>query len=255
MSALDDTKLMAFADGTLPESEAEIVAAEIDKSPELSARLDQLMQTTHVLRAAFDGPMQESPPQKLLDAIDRAMPAPATIIDLASARAARAEKSAAPVSRPLAWRSVAAMAAALFVGIVVGRQWISPVPGAEDPLQASTEFAAALERAPSLAVSRLPGGQSVTAKFSFARADGTYCRQFSLHGAANAASGIACREQSGWRIDALVPSETGSSGTEYQAAGGDLDPALETVMTRMGARDPLDAKAERQQIRDGWKKK
>jgi hypothetical protein len=100
----------------------------------------------------------------------------------------------------------------------------------------------------------LATGETITPQLSFAKAGGGYCRQFNLAGKTGRRSGVACRKDGDWTIEALMPGgQTTSAEGGYVAAEGSVDTGIEAVIGTLRAGDPLDTKAEAEVIARGWK--
>ena len=90
------------------------------------------------------------------------------------------------------------------------------------------------------------GAAPVRVLLSFRDGGGAFCRAYTASGA----SGIACRDDGGWKLRAAGHGEA-PSGTEYRQAGSD------DIMARaqaMAAGPALDAAEERAARDGGWHK-
>jgi surface antigen len=243
MTPVSDETLMAFADGALDDAEMAVVAQAVSNEPLLAQKLERMMQTNALLRAAYDGPMHEVVPQSLLDAV-RSAP------DYAALQARAANEN----SRWLRW---VALAATLLVGAVLGSQFSNPIKQqaqTDKTILASAAMQNALENSASLQKVALESGESLTPQLSFQRDDKRFCRQFVLRKNDTDQQGIACRGTKGWSIAALMPAHAAEPTTGgYAAAASESDAALDEFMTRLGARDPLDALAEKKLIAKAWR--
>jgi hypothetical protein len=223
MSIPDET-LMAFADGTLPEAEVERIAAAIDADPALAERVALLADGRRIAARAF---------REVLDE-----PVPARLLAAASAPSA----AAANDNRRSPWRIAAlAAAASLVVGAFLGT-WVArdgAVPGDGGLLPA--RVAAVLDGG------RPEGGVAVAGTHLVE--GGLYCRRFAMPQGAGAVQGLACREPEGWRLRVAVARGGGST---FQPASGE-DPVIAEVLERLGAGPALDAIAEAEAQRRGWR--
>ncbi|BDG75016.1 hypothetical protein [Roseomonas fluvialis] len=220
MSIPDET-LMAFADGTLPEAEIERIAAAIDADPALAERVALLADGRHIAASAFHDVLAEPPPARLLAA------------------------ASAPAARPAndnrsSWRIAAFSAAAsLVVGAFLGT-WLKndgATPGLLPP-----SVSAALDHG------RTDTG--VTIAGTHLVEGGAYCRRFALPDGTGTVQGLACREPDGWRLRVAVARNT--TAGSFQPASGD-DPVIAEVLERLGAGPALDATAEAEAQRRGWR--
>ena len=88
---------------------------------------------------------------------------------------------------------------------------------------------------------------------SFRSRGGAYCRTFELADS-RTLSGLACKEQARWRIDALVGSDAGrSAGAAARRGGGIVLPAvLQQAVNERLSGEPRDAAAEALARSKGW---
>jgi hypothetical protein len=238
-----DERLSAWLDGALDESEAKALQVELARDPVLAARLAELQGSDAALRAAFDAPMAEPVPDRLTALLGDAPSA--TVIDFAAAKAKReAAAKPAPVRRD--WTKWVALAAT-----VVGGFFMIAQPGIA-PKQDAAQVAlnAALDGTASGQPVALAGGGRVTPRLSFVAKDGRYCREFASGGQA----GIACRGDSGWKVEAMVKDDAAQNSEGGYATAGGGRAGLDQVYARLGAGDPLDAAGEKALIAHGWKK-
>ncbi len=228
MSSIPDETLMAFVDGTLPAHEADRIAAAIDADPALAERAVLLAEGAHVAAGAFSDVLDEPLPARLLAAaggpIVAALPAAPPVND----------------NRRGAWRIVAfAAAASLVVGAFLGT-WLQGEGAALGMLPA--RVAAVLEDG------RAAGGVSLAGTHLVD--GGVYCRRFAMPDGAGTVQGLACREGQGWRLRVAV-ARSGAGGG-FSPASGD-DPVITDVLERLGAGPLLDAAAEAEAQRRGWR--
>jgi hypothetical protein len=170
-------------------------------------------------------------------------PVPARLLGAAGvAPAAPVAPGAANDNPRRGWRVTAlAAAASLLIGAFLG-SWLPPSGGAPGPdglLPA--RLAAALD-----------GGQAggVSVAGTHVTEGGLYCRRFALQDGPGTVQGLACREPAGWRLRVAVA--RGAAGTGFQPASGE-DPVIAEVLERLGAGPVLDAAAEAQAQRQGWR--
>jgi hypothetical protein len=173
----------AFADGELePQREAEVAAA-VAADPALARQVLAHRQLRERLAQHF-APIAEAPvPERLT----RQLRQPAPVADLAAAREKRQH------GRTLArWSWLAAPALAASIALAV----ILPEGTGEDYAEGS--IAAALEQQ---LVAQQSSEEAVHILLSFRDEQGAYCRAFT----GKAQSGIACRDDEGWRLHASAP--------------------------------------------------
>ncbi|WP_374409877.1 anti-sigma factor [Novosphingobium colocasiae] len=227
--------LAAYADGELDAETARTVEAEIAGDEQLQADLA----THRALRArlsAHFAPIAEQPiPERLRQMVLRADQTTSSIIDFA----AQAERRRTPIW-PARWAryvgpALAATLVLAFIGFGLRPKGNSYAEG---------DLAKALDRQ---FVATQPADAPVRVLLTFQDKQGQYCRGFS----GQASSGIACRDERGWRLIKMLDGAKGSS-TEYRQAGG-ANMAIMTAAQAMTAGDALDAGQEAQAAQQGWR--
>lgn len=229
----DDPRFYAWLDGELEPAEAAAVAARVEADPELARLAEQHRALNSRLKAAFD-PIAAAPvPPSLLAAAS-----PAKIVDFAEARARR---------RPAIWVQATALAASLALGLFTGATLLgqdrSLVRQQQGQLLASGDLKQALD----VRLASAPSGTGPRIGLTFRDASGAPCRTFRDE----ATSGLACRAAGEWQVRALLQGEAAPSG-DYRMAAGD-DPRLLTLVDDSIAGEPLDAAAEAELVRRGWR--
>ncbi|WP_439580723.1 hypothetical protein [Elioraea sp.] len=235
--AVSDETLTAFADGELDAAEATSVRAAVAADPALARRLAALREARAAIRAAFADVANEPVPTALIAAV---LAADAT--DAPPPRAANA-----PV-----WRAAAiAATVALVVGGLAGALLVpGPTRVADrlDPLGAAAPVLAdVLDRAASGEAVAFDGG-TVRLLASYPTTAGP-CRAFMVDGPA-AVSGLACREDTAWRMRVVVARPPPEAG--FAPAFGE-DPLVRDLLDRLGAGAPLDPASERSAIDRAWR--
>lgn len=200
--AIDDERLMAFADGELSPDEAAEMEQAMARSEEIAARVSALAESRALARRALG----EAPPvPDALAARIRAMaeaaaaPQTAQVIDLASRR------RLVPF-----WQLPVAASIALAVG-VFGGLFGKPGGGASDGLAIAAIDEAALVEA--LATVRsgeraeIAGGKVFAAVATFRDGEGQLCREFE-HGSSGSdrVVAVACRSDATWKVRFAVAS-------------------------------------------------
>jgi len=225
---IDDETLVAYADGELAPSRAAAVEQALASDPALAARLEQHRRLVLRLRAAYDPVLTEPVPDRLA----RTMSGSARVISLADARTARTA-NAAPLRD---WRAGGLIAAGLAIVLVVGQAlWApgaGPVVERGGQLVASGDLGRALD-------TQLSGGGAIRIQLTFRDQAGAICRSFT--GAT--ASGVACRRNGRWALEALFAGEAPSGGDYRMAASG--NPRVLQVVGDMISGDAFDAAQER----------
>jgi hypothetical protein len=250
-----DELLAAYVDGTLGDSERARVEQAIAQDARLAQRVAQQRALRGRLRNVFDGVLSETLPARLASAgrLDGSS-GPAQIIDLARVRAERArrtERRRIAIPR----RAALTVAASLLVGVGVGLlgERLFDSPGLTEYRDGSLFASGPLNRALNEQLASSGAGPSaVRIGFSFRSKSGSYCRTFMLDNN-HALNGLACHEPQGWRVLALLgtDSNTPSSATS-RMAGYAMPPALlQSVDDRISGA-PLDTATELKTRRSGW---
>jgi hypothetical protein len=224
--------LAAYADGELAGEAAQAVEAEIAKNAELRA----VLVTHRGLRAkltAHFAPVAAEPVPDRLSAAVAAEPARSGVAGLAAEAGSR---RASPMP-PRRWARIALPAlAASLVLVFLGVRY-EPSRDYADRALAET-----LDRR--LAAEQTADGP-LRILLSFRDKNGEYCRGFS----AESGSGIACRDGRGWRLKKRFEPADGRA-TEYRQAGS---AALMAAIQDMADGPPLDADAEAEAAKRGWR--
>ena len=242
---IDDKTLFAWLDGTLPPDEQQRVALALAEDPALAERIERHERLAEAAQDSFSRDLEEPIPDAWIARIDAALPQ-AGAGGVGSLAAARERRRA----RWTSWQAGGAVAAALVLGLFIGRG-----PG-EDPalvserggvLLASAEVGRALDEARSGVPVALGDGRSLDVQLSLRTPSG-FCREAVVAGEEGANRLVACRGGEGWRVAGLAPEGAGTGG--YQTVGGDS--ALEGVLDGLGG-EPLDSPAEQDAIRRNWR--
>jgi hypothetical protein len=197
--------------------------------PALAAKLEQHRRLAGRLRAAYDPVLKEPVPERLA----RTASGGAKVISLAEARAARAAKAAPIRDWGVGGLIAAGLAAALVLSQLFWAPHKGPVTERRGQLIASEDLGRALDAQLS------GGGGPVRIQLTFRDRAGAVCRSFT--GAV--ASGVACREDGGWALQALFPGQAPSGGDYRMAAGGDS--RVTQIVGDMISGDAFDAAQER----------
>ena len=222
-------ELAAYADGELePARQAEIAAA-VAADPALAAQLEAHRALREQLGEHF-APVFEAPVPERLASLLRPEP---QVIDFGAARDKREQARTLP---RWTWFAGPALAASLALAVFMPR-------GADDGY-ASGDLAEALD-------GQLVAAQSADAPtrilLSFRDQDGAYCRAFT----GEAQSGIACRDDAGWRLIEEAAG-AGAQDSEYRMAGNPAAEVLERAQA-MAAGPALDAAQEQAAKARGWR--
>ncbi|NNC53990.1 MAG: hypothetical protein HKO08_13205 [Erythrobacter sp.] len=226
-------EIAAFADGQLPpEREAEVAAA-VASDPTLAEEVAKHRALKAMLQGHF-APIAEEPVPENLAALLRPEPQ-SEVVDFAAAREKREQKRKLP---SWGWVAGPALAASLAIAIFL------PRGNETTDSYADAQLASVLEQ--TLVAEQLASADT-RILLSFQNDDAEFCRAFS----AADGGGIACRDDNGWKFEALGEgSET--AGTEYRMAGaGDAD--ILAIAQELAEGPALDAEAERAAREAGWR--
>ena len=221
-------QIAAYADGELDQVTTARVARAVAESPELAAQLAAHQALRAQLAAHFAPILSEPVPE----AITAPIAAASKVVDLNEVRAARAAWWQAPAVR---WGGPA-LAASLALAVLLPR-------GGDTPQgYAPSQLAAALEAAPS-GTAR----EGTRVLLSFRDEAGAYCRGF----ASPARSGIACKDDTGWKLRMNAPGSAAQQG-EFRQAGG-AEAAVMAAAQDLAEGPALDAAGERAAQANGWR--
>ena len=224
--------LAAYADGELDAETARSVESGIAGDPRLQAELAAHRALRSRLAAHFAPIAEQAVPQRLRQAIF-AEDNGADIIDFAAQARERRLRAT-----PTRWARIAGPALAASLVMVLIGFGIRPA----DPSYAHDDLARALD---SQLVATQNADAPVRILLSFQDKQGHYCRGF----AGEARSGIACRDDDGWRLRETLDG-TESNRTEYRQAGS---AEIMTMVQDMAAGDALDAEQEARAAQLGWR--
>ena len=226
-------QLAAYADGELDDLTAARVRRAAEADPALAAELAQLSALRSLLAARFDPVLVQPVPERLTHAIEHAIEAAAKVVSLSDVRAARQSLWQRPQFR---FAAGSAIAAALVVAVLVGG------PAGTPSGYADRQLAAALDG--TLSGQTAPDGTKLL--LSFRDDSGTACRGY----AGQSASGIACRDDRGWKLNVL--GQAGAPATTQYRQAGSADAAIMAAAQDMAAGPALDAAAEDAARKAGW---
>jgi hypothetical protein len=253
---ISDEVLMAYADGELDATAREAVESAMREDPQIAERVARHSALRRRVREGYSAVLLEDVPERLLRAAQGAAATGRKVVNLQEARAPR--EHSAPRTRPLRqWRTVAAMAASVIVGVGVGFFiWGRTVPpfarGADGALVARGQLAQALSNQLAAEQSR---ASSVQIGLSFLAKSGDYCRTFALSGEQSPA-GVACRHGEEWQVRAVTQgSDQAAGAAEYRTAGSTMPAMIRELVEAQVAGEPLDQAGERAARQRDWKAK
>lgn len=225
-----EEELAAYADGELSGEDAERVAAAIEADPQLAAKVERHRALRASLGAHFAPILEQEVPERLSAPLQPSD----NVIRFSPAR--EAKKAARRFPR-WGWIAGPALAASLALALFV------PRGGKVSDDYAGAELAGVFDR-------QLVAEQSDQAEtrilLSFRREGGDYCRAFT----SSEQSGIACRDDRGWKLVAQAEG-LAASGTEFRQAGNAQADLLARAQ-EMAMGGALDAEGERAAREADW---
>ena len=238
-------ELAAYVDGELDPTDAARVEAALRDDSKLRAQRDALAAQKTLLTDRYDLVLQEPTPehleQLLRDADAKPAPVAKSGLRLSSALGALADALFAT-----RWSGGLTAAACLLVGIVAGEQMLR---GATPTGYVTQDAALFAQGDVAQILSTGVSGETVsgvTPVLSFLTSDDTLCRAFtSVTG-----SGVACRTEEGWRMEALSFQVSEQLGDFRTASSSLPEPVLEAV-DRLIDGEVLEPDAERQALHIG----
>lgn len=238
-----DEELMAYVDGELDPARHEALREAVAASPDLSRRVAGQQALRERLGRRFDPVLDEPVPSRLVNLAARAR---ADRLDMAVRRRWSRD----------AWRNGFALAAGIALGVALGPALLQLAGEPPDIVANGADLAADGVLADALSrqlASEQTGSDPVRLGISFRSTSGEYCRTFISRRGEDALTGMACRQDSAWRIDALqsVPVAPGNPN-EYRQAAAQWPPLVLRAAEDTMAGDPLDAAGEAAARDSGW---
>ncbi len=237
MSITDET-LAAFADGELSGAEHERVAAAIAADPALAEKVAAHRALKARLAAHYAPIAEQAVPPDLAALLSAASEnRKEDTGEVISFAAARRERGLVPTLRR--WGPIAGPALAASLVLAILQPWAGDTPEG----YAGTALAAALD---TQLVATQPAGAETRILISFEREGGGLCRAWR----GGAEGGIACRDDTGWKIEQQFALGEAAGG-EFRQAGSEAD--LLAAAQDMAQGGALDADAEKAARARGWK--
>jgi len=241
-----DELLVAYVDDELDADQRAIVRSAMAGNPAVRRRAAEMRLSRELLCEAY--PLE---PKAIV---------PAGI----EAAADRLAEACAGSPRPTRLRWKYAIAASVLLGLVTAAIFLAlrPAAGSHESsvtalmrIDPDTPLHAVLETRPSAELIQASGEEaSLRAVLTFRAKDGRYCREFDILAGAAGSTGVACREQGGWRAEVLVSHPaTPAPGNYYTPAAYEEDSTIERVVDRLIQGDPLSAQEEAQAMANGWR--
>jgi hypothetical protein len=247
---VDELKFHAWLDGELDPAEAEAIATEVERDPELRRRAAQHRAFAARTTTAF-GQLAHAPaPHVFLEAVH----SDDNVIDLARERAKRR-----PAPRSHVLSQLAALMATLAIGCFAGTMTVSrssgpltgsiagsppgPVAIADGQIVAAASLGHALDEQ----LTGSAGEAGVRIGLTFRDRSGAMCRSFTMP----VAAGLACRDDGKWALRGLFNAPVGQQSGERAASGE--NPQLVALIDSAMEGAPLDAAQEQAALASGWK--
>lgn len=230
----DRSTIAAYVDGELNLVAAKRIENAISTDPELAKSIEQERALRAQLARHFDPVLDERVPDQLSALLS------GNVESLNDGQSTRASHWLRPSA--IQW---AAMAASLFIGVMIGGTAMNRDTGyvrdQGGQIVASGELAEALN---TQLASTQGSNPVIRIGTSFAAKDGGYCRTFE----SAALDGIACTDGSDWKLRQTL---SGDAASEYrQASAGAL---AEAAAAMMSDEEPFDAAREAAAVRSSWR--
>lgn len=222
--------LGAYADGELDDVTAARVRRAVEEDPVLARQLEMLLSLKSTVAANYDAIVDQPVPDRLTAPIESA----AKVVDLGAARASRQRWYGNPLLHYAGGAIAAVLALALFINID------GQSGGSTDAV--APQLAAALESRPS----GQAAADGTKVLLSFRDPSGSLCRGYSTV----TGSGIACKDDGGWKVRLTGGQQPGSGG-DYQQAGS-ADAEVLAAAQDMADGAAFDADQEAAAIANGW---
>jgi surface antigen len=263
MVSFSDERLIAYLDGELAPDLVRDIDQALARDSELRERVRQLRESGALIRRAFDAPVYQAVPARLLAAVERASPPEGQVVDLA------ARPSRGHFSRSAGSGMALAASIALCIGLVGGTQLGGLIGGGGASLDDSYALAlgAVPDRILQAALDTKPSGVSISWRdqngevigeieplLTFRDVDGRYCREYQVVAGAGSASalGLSCRQSDGpWR-GVLTVAATAQPDGAYVPASRASNDALDATVDALMTGIPLSEAEETTLIANGW---
>lgn len=232
-------ELAAFADGELSGADEARIAAAVEAEPELAARVAAHRALKQRLAGHFAPILEQPVPDRLSRLLAPTETARETqtdgIVDFAAAKARVEARRRLPA---WSWGGAAIAASLVAATLFVMR-------GEEAPQEryAGVRLASALDT--QLAASQ-PRDADARILLTFRNDAGEYCRAYSE----TDASGIACHDSNGWRLEA-VGKGGAAQNTEFRMAGSESE--VLAAAQEMAVAGALSADEEAAARKNGWR--
>jgi hypothetical protein len=222
-------ELAAFADGQLGEPRRSEVAAAVAAGPALAEEVERHRALKDRLAAHFAPILDQPVPERLTAPLGGGEP---KVADFTAARQRKAMRSLPGWS----WIVGPALAASLALTVLL--------PRGTPEGYAGPQLAAALD---DQLVATQASDAPTRVLLSFRNGGGQFCRAYS----GTAQSGIACKDETGWRLDVVTASTAPAQGDYKMAASAAA--RIMTIAQNVAAGPALDNAQERAAKAKGWR--
>jgi len=270
---INDEILTAYIDGELNDDQMRDVKAQLDNSPQLSTRVEEMRlmddMVTKTYHAIDDRPMPESVLSLLQDTPDGQADHEHAHNEHAKGKETNIlsfKKRQKFVSNAPVWQMGLAASIALFVGLGVGRGL--PGPESSQPsgpilaqqtagvITPQNALFAMLENQPSATPVVIDDDLNINAKpiMSFQNVDHEYCREFEISTAQASTRNIACRTDNVWTVKVAVATtkDLSIAGGQYQTASQAPEPIIDNMIMGLIKGDALSIDKEAELIKKNW---
>lgn len=239
---IDDLTLMAFVDGELSSARREAVETALAADPALRARADAFRLVRAAARNAFS--IAPDPRDAALAAL---IAGPAKTPSLSLTDRLRGWLDGVSMPQALVWSSLAA--ACFVAGITVGVLSSADSGGFALDRNGAIADAGLVKVLDARTAAEGADARGRAVGLTFRAADGRWCRSFQT--ADDGVAGLACRRDGVWRAEAVAPFAAASG--KIRTASSDTPPAVLSAVDALIGGETLDAAAEGEAIRDGWR--
>ncbi len=267
---ITDEILMAYLDDELSAGDKARVAGQIENSPDLAERLENMQAVDEMLVRASHRMDSRPLPQGMMALLD-AFPAKVT------KETSRPEATILPFRKKLRnishsplWQMAVAATVVLVIGLGTGRSLLTPTADtgpemvlalqSNDVIKPDNSLFAILDKHPSATSTPVNAANTditVTPTMTFQTANNEYCREFEVTTGQGGTRNIACRGKNAWTVKASVPMQNNlsSPGAQYQTASGPDSASFDSLIQGMMTGDALSKGQEAEIIQHNWRRK
>jgi hypothetical protein len=241
---ISDDMLSGFLDAELPLEDMEQVRLALETDDNLVMRMAELAQVDQWVLEHAQQIDHTEVPQKIIvlaQQLDGMVNSNKTLAVSNVLHISVWKKWTADIKTPYAMAAGVALVASIFM-LNLSQQATNP--------NFSTDIAAVLDTELSGETTHLTDGRTVKAQLSFANRKGQLCRQYQVAKSDRRSTNIACKQTSGWRLQAQYAEQGETITGDYQTASSSQQ--LEVVIDEMISGTALDRNQEQQAINNKW---